>query len=797
MSARIEQAFAKAFDFSAPVVYFPVRHHSPACSLHLAETIRRYDPRLILVEGPADACHLIPLVTDQATVPPFCIYYSFDDREGRVSPECEKYRAYYPFLDYSPEYTALKSAAERKIPARFIDMPYAARLCMPKTGETAPLNRRHDDEGEYEVNAYTALLTKNAGFRSFAEFWEAFYEIPAASLETPRFVNALFTLAWYMREADPVSDEDAARESFMLEQIGRAAKECGRILVVSGAFHTPALAGNTPAAKYSGGAADEPARAEAVPNASLYLMPYTFTEMDGRKGYAAGMPFPAYYGALNRYYGAGEGEAAFAKTACDFVVKTARFLRNKSSVSIPDEANALSMASSLAALRGKRAPGVYERIDGVRSSFVKGDINTTVTPELDYLFRNLSGVGAGRVAAQEAAPPVVSDFREKCREHHVKIDSTLPRKITLSIVKDTRHYRKSRFFHQLVFLETGFCRCLSGPDYVSGRDKNLAREIWEYRYDSKVETVLVDKSVFGTTVAELCVTLARRSFADGMGAEALGRLLISAEVMGITDFYESCAEEIISIIDNEGNFTGASSCLQSLRELKNLQTLLRAGDNGGTQIPALMTRCYKRSVLLLESGRTAGESGEQRYSEGLRSLYALSVEEPLLCDPLLLRERAASLLADGFCNSRFYGTLLAVGRKQELISMEEFTRRINSRLESSLDDAPDAASFIAGVFLVGRDALFAESGVFEAIDRVIANMDDRVFVSILPNLRLAFTAFLPPETGRIAGMASAAHGGDAGDITNTYGISGEELEAGMTFDGEAAAQMRFWGLLDE
>jgi hypothetical protein len=267
--------------------------------------------------------------------------------------------------------------------------------------------------------------------------------------------------------------------------------------------------------------------------------------------------------------------------------------------------------------------------------------------------------------------------------------------------------------------------------------------------------------------------------------------------MGLTDFYENCAEEIMFIIDTEGNFTGASSCLQSLRELKNLRTLLRAGDDGGTPVPALMTRCYKRSVMLLESGRSAGESEEQRCSESLRSLYALTVEEPLLCDPALLRESVASLIGDGFCNSRFYGTLLAVSRKQELIGMEELTRRITSRLESSLENAADAASFIAGVFLAGRDALFAEGGVFEAIDRVVAHMDDEVFISILPNLRLAFTAFLPPETDRIARMASAAHGGAAGDITNTYGISSEELEEGMMLDRKAAAQMRFWGLLDE
>jgi hypothetical protein len=30
-----EAAFQRAFDLNSPLVYFPVRHHSPACTWHL------------------------------------------------------------------------------------------------------------------------------------------------------------------------------------------------------------------------------------------------------------------------------------------------------------------------------------------------------------------------------------------------------------------------------------------------------------------------------------------------------------------------------------------------------------------------------------------------------------------------------------------------------------------------------------------------------------------------------------------------------------------------------------------
>ena len=125
---EIEKLFEQSYKADNPVVYFPVRHHSPACALHLRRTIEAYMPDLVLIEGPSDSEQLLPYIADSSSVPPFCIYYSYDDKEGKVDEEREKYRAYYPFLAYSPELVAIREAAARKVPVRFIDMPYALRL---------------------------------------------------------------------------------------------------------------------------------------------------------------------------------------------------------------------------------------------------------------------------------------------------------------------------------------------------------------------------------------------------------------------------------------------------------------------------------------------------------------------------------------------------------------------------------------------------------------------------------------------------------------------------------------------
>ena len=162
--AEIEHLFATSFNMDGQVVYFPVRHHSPACALHLQRTIDSFRPELILIEGPSDSAQLLPYIADEESVPPFCIYYSYDDKEGKVSEEKEKYRAYYPFLSYSPELVAIREGARRNIPTRFIDLPYALRL-INKIEEEPQTQFYYNENKEYEVNTYTAMIARKAGCR--------------------------------------------------------------------------------------------------------------------------------------------------------------------------------------------------------------------------------------------------------------------------------------------------------------------------------------------------------------------------------------------------------------------------------------------------------------------------------------------------------------------------------------------------------------------------------------------------------------------------------------------------------
>jgi hypothetical protein len=107
------------------IIFFPVRHHSPACSWHLQEIIRREKPESILVEGAEDITPLIPLLIHEKGKTPFAVYTAYVSKttENKQSIP-DRFYGYYPFCDYSPELIALREGHKIKAKLQFIDLTF-------------------------------------------------------------------------------------------------------------------------------------------------------------------------------------------------------------------------------------------------------------------------------------------------------------------------------------------------------------------------------------------------------------------------------------------------------------------------------------------------------------------------------------------------------------------------------------------------------------------------------------------------------------------------------------------------
>ncbi len=237
----------------AEIVLLPVRHHSPACAYHVSRTIEEIRPDIILVEGPENANPLIPVMVHEDTKAPFAIYYSYHDQAGRISEEKERYRCYYPFLDYSPELAAFRTGQRLEIRTAFIDLSYGDILAVSREGRG--LLKEEDEKSNYNDdyllsrNSYLQQLCEKTGLRSFEEFWEKYFELNGIEEKSERWFDNLLTYCALARENTPREsmEEDGclARERHMAERIreyaGELAGEGGTVMAVTGGFHTPGL----------------------------------------------------------------------------------------------------------------------------------------------------------------------------------------------------------------------------------------------------------------------------------------------------------------------------------------------------------------------------------------------------------------------------------------------------------------------------------------------------------------------------------------------------------------------------
>ena len=771
------------------IKFFPVRHHSPACTFHLKKIIEEFKPETILIEGPSDANFLMEYMIDENTTPPFCIYSSYIDKSK------EKCRSYYPFLDYSPEFVAIKKSHELKINCSFIDMPFASIIENSENNKNKkPISIYDKDNNKFNVNDYTSRLTKKAGLRSFAELWERDFEIKGILKNSEDFIKNVYALGYYMRLIESEDIETKNREYFMAKNIKECIdKKIDRILVITGSFHVNGIIDKlkdfenierefNKLKKYN------------IQNSSNYLIPYSFEEADQRKGYIAGIEYPAFYNNIWKKLNEDLIENAYTETVKSFIVKAAGINRDYYNVNIPDCINAYYMAINLAKLRGKNNAGVYELIDAVKSAFVKGEISLENTGNIELMMKLLSGIANGKVSSKSIVPPVVLDFRNLCKTHRIRIDKTETTESTLDIIKDKNHFEKSKFFHKMRFLDIGFCRLIKGPDYINKIDKNLAREIWKYKYNSQVEALLIDKSVYGTSVEELCLNFIKDKLKSRLNGEEISKLIIESTVMGLYNFLIDNYNEIENIILSDNDFISLCKALDNFSYLINIEKINgninkdRENIFSNVDIISKIKSLSKLGFILaaqnMESIKNLDEENALKYSVYIKNLFIYTLEnEDLDCREIFYGS-IDSMTQNTFGSSHIYAVCLSIKYKSGKIDAKEFASIISNFLETA--ETESIAYFLNGIFLIARDILFINNDLINEIDKIVKNIEENKFIEILPNLRFAFTNLTPTETERLSLIIAKLY---KTKESNTESISKEEIQRAKIIDKKIAEEM--------
>ncbi len=769
------------YDLTASCVYFPVRHHSPICSFHLLRTLEAYQPDCVLVEGPETANELIPLLSHPDAKPPLALYCALRDETGRLGEKDELYRCYYPFLDCSPELTALRWAREHGTEARFMDLPYSGILLASKAGQglRRPDERRaYQDEGYFSHGEFLEKLCEKTGLRSFDEFWEKYFEVNGLSMATADFVSLMHTYCLLAREntRDLQSDGCLAREAHMARRISEACGKFQRVLVVTGGFHSWGLLHPT-----------EIEQPDPFPEGAeqIYPMVYTMEAADALNGYASGMQSPGFYCRVwEKMRGEDPGEA-YAQTVLDLIAACGRRLRhNGEALSVADETCALDMARGLSGLRGKAQPGLYELRDGVTTAFIKGEETAATSGPMQVLRKLTTGDEVGVLPDSALVPPLVSDFQLQCKRLGLNLNSAQRQQSILNIFSSPKHREVSRFFHRTVFLDSNFAQLVKGPDLASQRDRSLIRETWAWRWDGSVMAALVDQSVSGGTVREACGLLLERQMLEATLTGDGAGLLVQGFLMGLEDASGKLHSHLRALAASDGDFFSLAKACGHLNTLLEMGRLYRQEDT--YDYTGLLDQCFGKVLSLLPS-MAAIKDGQLSDCLSLVSrLYQLSARKEFANRRAGLLDALESLLNEPDLHPGLHGGALGLLYGADPSWQAAIETACGGYLRGSREQMMRSAAFLRGLFSTARDLVLVSEQFLPSLDHLFARLEEPDFLALLPELRLAFRSFTPAEAARIARRAAALHGVSPEVLRRP---PAEHYAYGETLDAWAAARL--------
>jgi len=787
--------FEQVYNLQNPVLYFPVRHHSPVCAYHLKRAIEDYCPECILIEGPQNAEELISVLAHQDTKAPLALYYYYKDSKGLLSEDKEDYRCYYPFLDCSPEMVALREASSRNIPAHFIDLSYGEILLHTVSGKgirKEAEKQNYSDDYLLSRSQYLKLLCEKTKMRDFEEFWEKYFEIDGLTLPTQEFVRRMFLYCCLSRIHTPDEELQAdgclCREQFMAQQIAEISTKYQKTLVVTGGFHTFGLLHLLKPKKNRTGLqfVGEKVTLHKISekDQGVYPLAYSMQAADALNGYASGMQSPGFYQKVwEQFTKTGETKGAYEAAVLHQLIYAGRKARKKKeSLSSYDIICALSMARGLASLRGKQEPGLYELQDAALSSFVKGELSLSTDLPLRILQELNTGSQVGSLCADALRPPILNDFEEQCKKFALQIQAASKKEVTLEIFTKQKHMAASRFFYQMEFLETGFASRKKGSDLLGRKDRSRVREVWTYQFSSKVLSTLVDVSMSGSTVKEAAHAQLISKFKKSTGSREAARFLVQSFLMGFLEDLGEMEDHAHEVLATDGDFFSLAESFSYFKMLSELIELYQYETENGEKLDKLLSICFQKIIQLLPSMAQVSEDHQQECMESCLNLYQMTGKKnfehyrPVLMDAFL------RLIGKKDIQPGLFGAVLGLLYGYDGQYADNIQQASSGFLKGSKEMRMKSAAFLRGLFFTARDFVFVQETFLEMIDELVAALGAEDFLQLLPEFRMAFGYFTPLETDRIAQKAAALHGAEKLQFLTGREVSPLEYEYGEILD---------------
>jgi uncharacterized protein DUF5682 len=690
-----------------------VRHHGPGSARGVRAALAAYRPKRLLVEGPPEADAVLSLAGREDLRPPVALLAHVAGEPGRS--------AFWPLAAFSPEWAALRWAAEHGVPVRFFDLPAAHTLAFT--------DEQQEEDGDAVRLDPLGALAETAGYDDAERWWEDVVEHRTGAGGDPfALFTALGEAMGALREAhgDGGHRRDLLREAHMRLRLREACREVGPdgVAVVCGAWHVPALRARTTVTADRG-------LLTGLPKAkvSVTWVPWTHRRLARYSGYGAGVTSPGWYAHLFE---------APDRPVERWMTKVAGLLRAEDhAVSPAHVIEAVRLAQTLAALRGRPLAGLTETVDAVRAVMCEGsDVPLALVRE-----EMIVGDVLGAVPEDAPAVPLQRDLTRQQKSLRLPAEAR-DRDLDLDLRKDTDAAR-SALLHRLRLLGVDW----GTPARSRTRGTGTFRESWRLHWEPELSVRVAEAGVWGTTVLAAAT------------AKAESEAVRSSTLAEVTALAERCLPAVLPdalpvvmrvLADRAALDADVGHLAQALPALVRT---VRYGDVRGTgaAAPAEVARGLAERICVglppacawldadgaaqmrrhlddthpavaLLAQHLAGEPGEGLRTRWRDMLRAVAGREHV---PGLLRGRCARLLLDD-------GSL-PIGDAALLMG--------HALAPGSPPEA--AAAWIEGFLSGGGLLLVHDSRLLALVDDWLTGLPADAFGDVLPLLRRTFADYEP------------------------------------------------------
>ncbi|MEA5258167.1 DUF5682 family protein [Arcicella aquatica] len=720
-----------------------IRHHGVGSAKNVAERLEQLRPDMILIEGPPEITNALTLIGHSDLKPPVSVMI--------YNTENPKQSSFYPFAEYSPEWVAAIYANKNNIPLRAMDLPAAIsfQIAYLKQQEAQAVAEKDNDTPIIDTEPIHLLVPRDplsylaeiSNFSSGEAFWEHYFEknyIKDTEIDHFDAVTLAMTSLREQQILSSLDEENVYREAYMREIIRKAQNELfSNIVVICGAWHAPVLQELNKSAK-----ADTKIL-KTLPKTKIKVLatwiPWTNQRLSIQSGYGAGIYSPGWFEHI-------------WKTPHEYdlrwLTKVAEVFRKKNvDISTAHIIEAVRLAENLAALRNFSKPSLEELNEAVLAVMCMGDkIMLNLVREQLIIGKKL-----GKVPSDIPKVPLQEDFERIIKS--LRLPLTANAKQYDLDLRNENDLKRSIFLHRLEILGIPWAK------RIDSRSKGTFKESWKLEWEPEMMISLIDKAFFGNTIQiatqQIIVNQLDNETSVGKVAELIQKT-IPAELFDIIGVLLNKVNELATISADIMDLMFAYPPLVQVSRYGNvrktdLSMIQGIVDSLITKISiGLSNACY---------GLDEANAENMFLKIGQVNDAVLLSDKPEI-DQIWM-DALSKLLDKSGVNQLIKGCTCRLLLDAQYLSEEETDRQLSYSLSAN-NEPIEVAAWIEGFLRGSGMILIYDHKLWNLIYRWVGQIQEEVFMELLPILRRTFSKFEYAERRQIGEKAKE------GIITQDY-----------------------------